>query len=137
MIGNHWIRRGVALLAAGGVCLLLAVGIGRAAPGEEGGRPARTVRKQHAGRMMAALERLNLSPEQKTKIHAIRMRQREEVRALRRSSGDRQALKGRMREMKTKYRAEIMGVLTREQQARLKAEVKKARAARKSAAAKT
>lgn len=135
MFGNRWMRRGGALLAAGGLCLSLAVGISQAtAPQGEGKRPA-AARRQHGGRMMAVLEKLNLSEAQKTQLRAIQARQREEMRALRPNGagGDRQAMRSRMREVRAKYRAEFMGVLTPAQQNQLKEEMKKVRAGRKAA----
>ena len=137
MIGDSWMRRGAALIAAGGLCLSLAAAIGHAAPEPGARRPAKAARNRPAGRMMAMLERLNLSAEQKARIQAIQARQREEVRSLRQQSGgDRQAMKSRERGLRSKYRAEVMAVLSREQQAQLKADLKKARAARRNAAAK-
>jgi Spy/CpxP family protein refolding chaperone len=136
MIGHSWIRRGMALLAAGGLSLSLAAGIARAEPVEGGQRPGKAARQERQGRVRAILEKLELSAAQKERIRALRERQREEVRALRQgSAGDREAMRGRRRELRTKYRAELMAVLTPEQRQQLKAERKKARAARRAAKA--
>jgi Spy/CpxP family protein refolding chaperone len=138
MIQNSWVRRGAALVAAGGLCLSLAVGISRAAPEQGAQRPAKAAGKHRGARMTAMLERLNLSAEQKARIQTIRTRHREEMRSLRQqSSGDREALRGRIRELKTKHRAEYMAVLTPQQQQQLREEIQKARAARKNAPARS
>lgn len=132
MIRHSIVRRAAALLAMGALGVSLAAGAGYAAP--EGVRPGKVkAGSQKAGRMAAAFERLNLTAEQKARIQAIQSRRRAEVRSLRQSGGDKAARQGRMRELKAKYRAEIMGVLTREQQAQLKEARKKARAGRKGA----
>lgn len=130
MIGHHWMRRGLAILVAGGLAASLAAGAGAAAPNAKGERPGKAAHKQKQARLAGALERLNLSSEQQERIRAIRMRQRAELQALK-GGGDKAAMKGHLKDLKTKYRAEIMAVLTPDQRRQLKAEMKKARAARK------
>lgn len=86
---------------------------------------------------MAALETLNLSQEQKTKLNVLRARHREQVQELRRGNSDREARRSKMRELKAKHRAGVMAILTPKQREQLRAQMRKARAQRKAAWAKS
>jgi Spy/CpxP family protein refolding chaperone len=134
MVHHSWLRRGVSLLSAGALCLTLAASLApRAAAAPDASAPR--ARHAHGGKFMAALERLNLSEGQKARLRAIQARYRQELQELRRG-GDWQATvaRERMKALRQKMRAEMLAVLTPEQQRQLREERAKRRAARRARA---
>ena len=74
------------------------------------------------GNMMAAMQQLDLSDEQKTKIRTIIQDSREQMQTLRQdgNGGDRQAMREKYRTLMEQTRTKVNDVLTDEQKAKLK-----------------
>lgn len=105
------------VLAAG-----LAAGTSAAQQAPQGVTPSdTTARAEHrahrGGRENMLFKGITLSPEQQKQLDTMRSRQRDEMRALRDSSGgDREVMRGKMRDMMQRNMADIRGVLTPDQQ---------------------
>jgi Spy/CpxP family protein refolding chaperone len=129
MVRSTWFRRIGSLLSAGALCLTIVASLAHpatAAPEAPAALAVKGAGHGHGGKLMAALERLNLTESQKAQLRAIQERYRGQLQDLRRS-GDRERLKA----VRMKMRAEMMAVLTPEQRRELKEERAKARAARR------
>lgn len=105
------------VLAAG-----MAAGTSAAQQAPQGVTPRDTTagaehRAHRGGRENMLFKGITLSPEQQKQVDTIRARHRDEMRTLRDSSGgDRQAMRGKMRDMMQRHMADIRGVLTPDQQ---------------------
>lgn len=124
-----------AVLAVGVVFPAAAQNTGAAGAAQKpaAGAAAKKANRQRGGRMGAALAKLNLTADQKTKIQAIQQDARVEGRKLKQSGVTGEALKAKRREMGKKNIERIMAVLTADQQKALKAEMAKGRGAGKAA----
>jgi Spy/CpxP family protein refolding chaperone len=87
MVGHTWFRRVAALLGAGALCLTLAAPL--AHPAAAAPQAARAGKKPGHGqgrKLTAALEKLNLSEDQKVRLRGIQARYQEQFQELRRSA---------------------------------------------------
>jgi Spy/CpxP family protein refolding chaperone len=136
MPGTGWIRRAASLVAAVGLCATLAVGPmgpADAGPGQKGAGKGKMAGRPMGKRLMAALEKLDLSDAQKQRLRSLEARYREEIRQLKSSTADRETKRSRMKALRSKIRAEALAVLTPAQRGELKAELARSRAARRAA----
>lgn len=77
----------------------------------------RAERRERRPRGEMLFRGITLSAAQKQQVDSIRARHREEMRALRDSSGgDRQAMRGKMRDIMERHVAEVRAILTPDQQ---------------------
>ena len=132
MVHHSWLRWGVSLLSAGALCLTLAASLApraTAAPDAPALGAGKGARHGQGRKLMAVLERLNLTPGQKDRLRDIQARHQQELQELRRS-GDREPVKA----LRQKMRAEMLAVLTPEQQRQFREERAKLRAARRAGA---
>jgi Spy/CpxP family protein refolding chaperone len=133
MIVNIYLRRAAAWAAAGGLCLTLVAGTVQAAPEGQAGRPAKRAGQARHARLLALAETLNLTGEQRAKLHDLDARYRRQARETRRGTDDTTLRHTRMKSLKKQFRSDFLAILTPEQRAQLKAERRKARLARRSA----
>jgi hypothetical protein len=132
-------RRWTALLIAAGLGLtLVAGGTGKAVAGaaQKAERKAGKQGKQVMGaKLKEVLGKLGLSEEQKGRIRALEATYQNEFVRLRDGSDDKQVRQEKVKALRQKMRGDLLAVLTDDQRARLKEEMKQVRAAQKKAKA--
>jgi Spy/CpxP family protein refolding chaperone len=131
-------RRCTAWIVAAGLGLSLvagATGTGVAAAGQ---KAAGKTGKQGMGpRWKEALQKLNLSEEQKGRIRSVEAKYQDELARLRDAGDDKQTRRRKVKALRQKMREDVLAILTEDQRAQLKAEMRKVRATQKAAKAKT
>jgi Spy/CpxP family protein refolding chaperone len=85
-------------------------------------------------KLMAAIEKLNLTDAQRARLRALQAQYQEQFQELRRGSSDREATREKAKTLRAKMRAEMLAVLTPAQRGQLKEELARMRAARRARA---